>query len=323
MSRSGLAGLAAAAVGWGSLAVSTTIALRGIGPLTLLLGEVTIAGAVLLAATVATGRSLPRLSWRLLALGALQPGVAYLTFNFGVQRTSAAAAGLLLGMEAVFTIVLGMVLLGERPGRRVFGGIMLGILGVAVMSWQGGGHATLLGDGLVLLDSLAAAGAVILASRLVTEIEPIPLTACQFLVGLALILPLSGLGWATGAESLPTLPGLAPILALIVTGAIGTAASFLIYTWALERVRVSVAAIAVPLMPLCTLALSVTVLGQPLTLSACAAAALIVSGLVVFATGPSGETPCDSGRALPVVNGRVRPHRHPRGRGVQAGSAGA
>jgi drug/metabolite transporter (DMT)-like permease len=311
MSRAGLAALAGAAVGWGSLAVSTTIALRGIGPLNLLLGEVGVASAVLLIATVAAGRALPRLSWRVLALGLLQPGVAYTTFNFGVQRTSAADAGLLLGMEAVFTILLAVLVLGERPGRRIFAGVSLGLMGVAVMSLQPGGHATLLGDGLVLLDSLAAAGAVILASGLLATADPLPLTAGQFLVGLVVIIPVTGIGWITGAEHLPTLPALEPLVALIATGAVGTAASFLAYTWALKRVRPSVAAIAVPLTPLATLALSVTVLAEPVTVTAALAATMIVSGLCVFATGKSSDQRHQSPptaprrRARGVVRSRV------------------
>jgi len=188
-------------------------------------------------------------------------------------------------------VLLGILVLHERPTKTAVTGILLGIAGVAVMSWQPGGHSTLTGDGLVLTDSFASAWYVILASRLVREIHPLPLTAAQFVIGLLIIASITTIGWTVGIEPAPAFPASGPLLALLITGVIGIAASFLTYTWALEKVTVSAAAAAVPLTPLAALLFSASVLGEPITITAAVAAALIVAGLGVFAFGNRPRRP--------------------------------
>jgi O-acetylserine/cysteine efflux transporter len=274
--------LMAAAAGWGSLSVTTTIALRGFGPMGLLVGELTVAVLVLVSALRLTGQRLPRLSPAIVVLGLLEPGIAFLTFNLGVQRTSSSHAGLLLGLETVFVVLLGAVVLRERPSATALSGMLLAVIGVALLSLHPGSGATVLGDALVLLDVLAAAASVILAARIVRDVPPLGLTAAQFTVGLVAVLPVAIHSWVTGAEPLPTQTGVGPAVAVLLTGSLGTAGAFMIYNWSLSRVSATAAGTAMTATPLFALALSALVLGETVTAGTALAVVLVLAGLTLF-----------------------------------------
>jgi drug/metabolite transporter (DMT)-like permease len=288
--RAGLAALGAAAVGFGSLAVTTTTAETAFGPMTLLVVELAAAAAVLLTATALLGLRLPRPSPAVLALGALEPGGAYVAFNLGVQRTSSSHASLVLGLETVFVVVLGVVVLRDRPSARVLGGTAVAVAGVMLLALgpsSPSSGASLTGDLLVLVTTLAAAGYVVLASRLAATVHPVALTAAQFVVGLAVAAPVSAWALVSGTEHWPTHPGAGPVVAAIATGVFGSASAFLLYTWALTRVSPSAAGASLTLTPLAGLVLSAAVLGEAVTMRAATAAALIVLGLLACVVRPS------------------------------------
>jgi drug/metabolite transporter (DMT)-like permease len=274
MSRSpgtGLAALGAAAIGFGSLAVTTTAAETAFGPMTL---------------------RLPRPGPAVLALGSLEPGVAYLAFNVGVERTSSSHASLMLGLETVFVVLLGVVVLRDRPTPRALAGTAVAVAGVMLLALEPSSpssRASLTGDLLVLLTTLAAAGYVVLATRLAVTVHPVALTAAQFVVGLVVVAPVSAGALISGAEHWPTDPGAGPVLAAVATGVLGSAAAFLLYTWALTRVPPSAAGASLTLTPLVGLVLSAAVLGEVVSTRAAAAAALIVIGLVVAVVRTSSD----------------------------------
>jgi drug/metabolite transporter (DMT)-like permease len=75
--------------------------------------------------------------WLALAIlfgGVLAPGL----LMYGLARTSAAAATLLLNLEAIFTVLLAWFVFGENFERRIALGMGLIALGAVVLSWPGG-----------------------------------------------------------------------------------------------------------------------------------------------------------------------------------------
>ena len=113
--RGGLPALVLAAACWGSGAVAIKTAERGMGAMTLTLLEVGVAVAVLAGVLAARRTALPRPTLGLLALGLLEPGLAYPAYNLGLAATSAEHGALLLGTESVFVVLLAAVFLHERP----------------------------------------------------------------------------------------------------------------------------------------------------------------------------------------------------------------
>ncbi|HMM57283.1 MAG TPA: EamA family transporter [Rudaea sp.] len=88
--------------------------------------------------------------WLLLAIGfggVLGP----LALMLGLTTTSAAAASLLLNLEAVLTAVLAWVVFRENTDRRVVLGMMLIVAGAVLLAWPGSFRGAGLGWGAVLI----------------------------------------------------------------------------------------------------------------------------------------------------------------------------
>lgn len=77
--------------------------------------------------------------WRRLGAAIALGGVAApILLMFGLTRTSAAHASLLLNLEAVLTAVLAWIVFGENAGRRVVLGMALIVAGGIVLGWPAG-----------------------------------------------------------------------------------------------------------------------------------------------------------------------------------------
>lgn len=280
MTRGGLALIAANAL-FGSLSVTTTIALRGFGPLTTLLAELVVAIVVLSTVCAIRRQPLPRPTPPLLVLGLLQPTVAFLSFTLGVQRTSSTHAGVLLSLETVFVVLLGVLMLHERPGSVAGVGIAVALGGVVLLTTDGGGRASTSGDVLVVIDAAAAALAVILTIRLAPLTHAAALTAAQFIIGAVIIGPIWIITVLTGHEQAIS-PRVSPaaVWGVLATGVLGTAGAFLVYNWALGRVTATAAGASVTLIPLFALALSHVVLGEGIGRLAMLSVVLILTGLL-------------------------------------------
>ena len=165
--------LVLAAVSWGASTSTTVVALREFDALQLLLVEVAVSAIVLHAAAYTRrGRRPSRTAavrrgrW----LGLLEPGLAYLLVNLGLERTSAASGSLIEGLEAVAVAVLAVVVLGERLDRRVVVALALGAVGGGVLAvGEGTAGRASLGDAMVVGGVLAAALYSAMARRLFAD----------------------------------------------------------------------------------------------------------------------------------------------------------
>ncbi|HET7620308.1 MAG TPA: DMT family transporter [Gemmatimonadaceae bacterium] len=92
--------------------------------------------------------------WALLGLGVLGNGLYQLLFAVGVAHTRAGSAAIVLASAPVFIALLGRFLGVERVGLRGYGGVLLSIVGIALVIMGGAGRetggATLYGNLIVL-----------------------------------------------------------------------------------------------------------------------------------------------------------------------------
>lgn len=155
-------------------------------PLTLAAASYLVAGLLLVPLAV-RARPARRDASRLLALGLAGGVVAPVALFYGLERTTASNASLLLTLEMVLTATLAWVLLRERLGRWGATGaglLLLAALLVPLGTQASGGEArSLLGDGLVVLAALAWAVDNTLSTALSHRYEPHHLVAWKGLVG--------------------------------------------------------------------------------------------------------------------------------------------
>jgi drug/metabolite transporter (DMT)-like permease len=114
------------------------------------------------------------------------------------------------------------------------------------------------------------------------ESDPLTVTAYQFTTATILILPAIAFVWAMHAETAPSHVAARFWFAAIFVGIIGYAASFLLYNYAITRVRAAPASIIVNLIPVFGLASAVLWLGDSLTAARVLGAILIGLSVTIF-----------------------------------------
>jgi drug/metabolite transporter (DMT)-like permease len=180
---------------WGSGFLFVKLALRGLSPSQVVLGQLAL-GAVVLLITVAVRRqSLPHASreWVYLAGMAVLANIApYLLFSWSEQRISSGLAGALSGTTPLLTLLLARAFgVGRLTPPRVLG-LVLGLAGVVFLAapWHDGSRAVSLAGVLAALGAAACyAGSYVYARLLLTNrgMEPLVLAAAQLTLGAVLL----------------------------------------------------------------------------------------------------------------------------------------
>jgi drug/metabolite transporter (DMT)-like permease len=166
----------------------------------------------------------------LLAVALLGAVVAPVCLAWGLQRTSATSASLLLNCEGVFTVLLAWLSFGEPIGKRVALAVALMVAGGALLMTNGRGFATG-GAGLglfaVLVASLGWASDNTL-TRPLADLDPTSVVLGKGILGAALSL-------AVAALLREQTPRVLDAVALTGCGAVGYGASLRLYLMAQRR----------------------------------------------------------------------------------------
>jgi drug/metabolite transporter (DMT)-like permease len=275
--------LAAVLVLWALSFILNEVALRSLQPMTVAAGRWSVTAALVLLLLVqrrhlgAFGAAL-RVDWRAFFVLSLF-GV---TLLYGLQvagqaRTSAVNTGLLANTVPVFTALLAAIFLRQRLRPVSWTGILLALVGAWVISTGGlrlqVQRATALGDGLVLLSSLAAALYFVFGSRLLRGYPALVVTAAAATLGALTLLPLAMLAGQANAWTWP---------ALIAVLALGIGPGLLANLWWWETVEwldATRAAVYIYLIPLLTMIFAVLLLGETVGPAQLAGAALLLGGV--------------------------------------------
>jgi drug/metabolite transporter (DMT)-like permease len=183
------------AVLWGSGFLFVKLALRGLSPVQVVLGQLILGAVVLLLILAVRRQSLPHIGslWAYLAGMAVLANIApYLLFSWSEQRISSGLAGVLSGTTPLCTLVLALAFgVGRLTMARVLG-LVLGLAGVVLLAapWHDGHRAVSLAGVLAALGAAACyAGSYVYARRLLTNrgTTPLVLSAVQLTAGALLL----------------------------------------------------------------------------------------------------------------------------------------
>ncbi|HSF03942.1 MAG TPA: DMT family transporter, partial [Solirubrobacterales bacterium] len=166
---------------------------------------------------------------RALLVGAVTAGgiLAPPLLLWGLARSAASAAALLLNLEVVFTVLLAGALFGEGLGRRVIGAAALMAVAGAWLAWPGGRLD-------VTLPSLAVAGACLLwavdnnLTRLIADADAMLVAQVKGLVA-------GGANTAVALASGDAAPAVWAVLAAFGLGAVSYGTSLVLFILALRR----------------------------------------------------------------------------------------
>jgi drug/metabolite transporter (DMT)-like permease len=269
--------------------LAAKILLRDIPPRAWAVLRVTAAAAVLLAATFALRRKLPRepRDLGLLALFSIFGVVVnQVCFVEGLYRTTPTHSAILNTTIPVGTLLFALLLGREMLDGGKILSILLALGGVLLVVHPERatfGSATLAGDLLTLANALSYGFFLVISKRALARMDPLAATAVLMSFGALGILAIGGPSLA--ALDLSSIPprtwGLGAFIVLFPT----VGAYYLTY-WALARVESSTVALFVYLQPVIAAALSALVLGERPTVRVLAGAALVFLGVYVAVAHP-------------------------------------
>lgn len=272
--------------------VATRIVLDDVPPSQLALIRLVIGAAILVPLSRARALSAPpprgAEAWRIVWMGVFGFAGAFAFSHWGIARSTATNASLLIIVEPLAIMLLGPVVLAERLTRREKVGAGVALLGTIVVVVNGipGVTRALVphwrGDLLLVLSGLGYASYSLIGREVLQRRDALDVTARSIIWGGVAMVPLAVLEWHGGAR-----PALTPTAApgTLYLAVVITALGYLAWNWGLARVEASRAAVFLTVQPIAGALLGVAFLHEPLTGFTLAGGALIVLGLWLTARG--------------------------------------
>ena len=262
---------------WGSsyLAAKSTAAAAGVLPVLALRYVVAFAALAVVCAVRAPARPGRRELATGAVLGLSQAAVLGLE-TYGVTRTSATNAGLVISLTIVFTPVLESAVLRRWLPPVFFLAAVVAVVGICLLVTDGGFRRPTVGDGLMLAAATVRAGHVTALGRLTAgrSYSTLTLTLVQTAVGALVFTGLDPRGVAAGAGSL----GVGGWLGIAFLGLLCSVFAFLVQLWAVRRTSAARASLLMGTEPLWAALVGLTLGGESLGLLGAVGGLLVVAG---------------------------------------------
>ena len=285
---------------WGSTYLGIAVVIETMPPLLTAGVRYAVAGVIMLTGFVALARLRPG-SWQLERPTAAQWRSAVvigllllLGGNGGVVLGElyipSGMAAVLVAMEPMWLAAIETVLTRRRPSALAIGGIVAGIVGVAVLlvPVEGLDGFDPLGVGLVIGAGLTWAAGSIYVRHAALPRSGVLGTGMEMLAGGAALLVAGVLLGEVGRTDVSSFAGesIAALAYLVVFGSI---VAFTAYTWLLANVSVSVVATYAYVNPIVAVALGALILSEPITPRTIVAALIIIGAVVAMVSGRPRE----------------------------------
>ncbi|MDQ6848143.1 MAG: EamA family transporter [Candidatus Dormibacteraeota bacterium] len=286
-----VAAFAAVYVIWGSTYFFIKVAVETLPPLLMSGVRFLIAGAVLLAVTSRMrGAARDPIGWRQWRATAITGALLLLGGNggvaFGEQYVPSGVVALEVATVPLFIALFGAVVLGRRLGRIAVGGIVIGLLGTAVLIRPGAGGGGDVGHMLLVLASpLSWAIGSLYATRGPLPKRALVATGMEMLCGGALLL-VAGLLTGEGSAVHLGQVSVASWLSVLYLIVVGSLVAFSAYVWLLTKVPTTAVATYAYVNPLVAVLLGWAFLGERITGQTLIAASLILVAVAVILTQP-------------------------------------
>ncbi|WP_187431187.1 DMT family transporter [Roseobacter fucihabitans] len=270
---------------WGGTFLVTEIALEGLTPFWLAAGRIGFAACLMGIIWSISGFRLfeappGRRAWgETILIGGLSSAIPFMLLAWGQQFVTSGFAGVSMAAVALIVLPLAHFLVpGERLSPRKGVGFIIGFAGVCVLI--GGQALETTGASMEPAGRLACLGAAtcyamssILMRRL-PRVDTIGLSTVLLLIGAVLVIPL-----ALWVEGPPPVPDTQTLVVVAVLGLIPTAAANLLRVLVVRSAGPVFMSLTNYQVPVWSVVLGATLLGEPLPASLLWAIVLILSGV--------------------------------------------
>jgi drug/metabolite transporter (DMT)-like permease len=297
------------AVLWGSGFLFVKLALRGLSPVQVVLGQLGSGAIVLLLTLAVRRRPLPHVprEWAYLAGMAVLANIApYLLFSWSEQRISSGLAGVLSGTTPLLTLLLARALgVGRLTLARVLG-LVLGLCGVVLLAapWHYGPRAVSLAGVLAALGAATCyAGSYVYARRLLTNrgTEPLVLSAAQLTAGALLLGAVTP--WI-GSQPV-TLTG-AVALSVVALGVLSTGFAYVLNYRLIQDEGPTAASMTNYLTPVVAVVLGVAFVDERLSWNLVVGTAVVLLGVWIAERNPDERKAVASGTLAHSEDGEAQ-----------------
>jgi drug/metabolite transporter (DMT)-like permease len=196
--------------------------------------------------------------------------------NIAERTVPSGVAALIIASIPLWIVVYRMAA-GERVGRDLLAGVLLGLIGVAILVVPGGLNGTIdpLGAFLLFIAPLAWALGTFLSPRLATPRNALVSTAYQMLAG-GVVLIVAGVAKGEIAQVDPSTFSLQSLFAFAYLVVFGSLVAFSAYTWLLQNASVSLVSTYAFVNPVVAVVLGALILSEAITTNILIGAAVIV-----------------------------------------------
>jgi drug/metabolite transporter, DME family len=286
--------------GTGGLTGSLLSRAAGLSAISVAACRLTAGGVLIVVFLTVTGRRWPagREAWtRITAIGLL--AALYQSCYFTAVSLTSVPLATLVTIGAAPIIVLGADRVTGRPtGRFAAATTGLAVTGLGLLVGLPSGFretAVLASAGLAVLAAAGFAAVTLVGSRPVPGLDDLTVTGFGFTIGGLALMPLAQI-----AGGIDFRPGLAAIGLLVALGTGPTAVAYTLYFRGLRSAAASTAALLTLLEPLTGTILAAFLLGERLSVTGMAGAAIIATAVLLTVRanrgGPSGRSPSRSGK---------------------------
>ncbi len=290
---------------WGLSFLFIEIALRGFGPVWIVVGRTGVGALVLYAALRMRNGRLPRSAriWgHLLVLGVITNAIPWTGVAWAQQWLPSGLVALLMAAVPTSTLLVSVAVRLERFTRARIAGLALALSGVALtVAADPRDPGRLAAIAVVIAATIMYALGAVYANQRVSGISsPLTIATGQVLTAFIVTVPAAFLIDPLPDPSEITLSVAGSVFAL---GALGTGAAFLIFYTLIERVGATNTTLVTYLIPLVAVIAGALILGERIGLPAITGGLLIIAGVWLAQKGtrarlsqPVGEPPSGNGR---------------------------
>jgi drug/metabolite transporter (DMT)-like permease len=202
--------------------------------------------------------------------------------TYALQYVPAAVNALLINLSPIFTVLLSALLLGEALTWRAAVGVAVGFLGVGVVTLSGRqlgglGPEAQPGVGIGLVAALVWAAYTVATRRLASRtLDPMAATT---LAALGAAIPLGLVAGPASAATQVLAASAVTQVSVLWTGMLASGGTFVIWAWALSRMRAGQVAAFQYLVAPVALLLAWPILGEQPSLLLLVGMALVLAGV--------------------------------------------
>ncbi len=203
---------------------------------------------------------------------------------YGVRLTNTVDAGVILSLTPVMTVVLSVIFLNEKLGRKEAASLLLAFTGVLILNLNSGGESSgtvmrLAGNSMIFLAVTGESAFVIFSKKVSGELPPLYRSLLVCIFGFIMMMPMavyeiSGEKRFLGDPNFWFLAG--------YTGAVLTAAAYILWFRGIGHVSGTTAGIFNTLIPLSGIILVFIFIGETISLKQSIGLIFIFSGVLLI-----------------------------------------